>query len=229
MRAVALLLALFVSVAAFAADAGKVLGELGQAIQRAEIRRSASAGSRVFHRTQRFEYLIVRRTANNAWLGVVMSNGTIGYIKSAAVAVLPYTVRSQAAPAPSRSGSATPAGALAQYALNFTGTRYVWGGNSLTNGIDCSGFVQQLFGKIGVGMPRTAAQQALVGTPITRMEDLQPGDRLYFWEKRRNKIGHTGIYLGNAYFVHSSSSRRGVATDDLRDPKWRNILVAARR
>jgi cell wall-associated NlpC family hydrolase len=104
----------------------------------------------------------------------------------------------------------------------------------LTNGIDCSGFVQQLFGKIGVDLPRTAAEQAKVGKKIERLEDLQPGDRLYFWDKKRGKIGHTGIFLGffkdgGAYFIHSSTNNKGVDTDDLRSKKWLNMLVAARR
>ena len=77
-------------------------------------------------------------------------------------------------------------------------------------------------------LPRTAAEQALVGQPVCRLEDLQSGDRLYFWEKKRSKIGHTGLYLGNGYFVHSSSGNHGVATDYL-TPRWRAILVAARR
>lgn len=65
--------------------------------------------------------------------------------------------------------------------------------------------------------------------PITKLEDLQKGDRLYFWSKSRNKIGHTGVYLGNGYFVHSSSGKGKVTTDYLATPKWLNILVAARR
>ncbi|MCG9894787.1 MAG: C40 family peptidase, partial [Fimbriimonadaceae bacterium] len=118
--------------------------------------------------------------------------------------------------------------------FNYIGTRYVWGGNSLTGGIDCSGFVKELYEGIGVNLPRTAREQARVGKPIERLEDLRAGDRLYFWDRRRGYIGHTGIFLGyhpdgGAYFIHSSSNNRGVATDDLRNPKWRNILVGARR
>lgn len=65
--------------------------------------------------------------------------------------------------------------------------------------------------------------------PITRYEDLQPGDRLYFWSTSRNKVGHTGIYLGNGYFSHSSTTNGGVATDNLGNPHWQKMLVAARR
>lgn len=212
----------------------EVIGTLGQAVQAATIHASKSSRAGVLSRVRAYQYLVVRKTASTNWVGVVLRNGRMGYIRAGAVAKLPYEVRSSGVRRPSetvsRSGASGDARAdIAQYGLRYTGTRYVWGGNSLTRGIDCSGFVQQLFGKIGIDLPRTAAQQALVGQPISRLEDLRPGDRLYFWERRRNKIGHTGIYLGNGYFVHSSSGRRGVATDDLRAPNWRRILVAARR
>ncbi|MES1227154.1 MAG: C40 family peptidase, partial [Armatimonadota bacterium] len=118
--------------------------------------------------------------------------------------------------------------------FHYIGTPYKWGGESLTGGIDCSAFVQTLYGHQGMSLPRTAAEQARVGQRVERLEQLQPGDRLYFWSSKKGAIGHTGIFLGffqdgGAYFIHSSSSNHGVATDDLRNPKWRRILVEARR
>jgi cell wall-associated NlpC family hydrolase len=209
------------------ASSPRVLGELGQAVEAGTLHSAMSTSSRSIYRVRPYEYLIVRRTRSDAWVQVMLQNGRLAYMQSRRVAILPYQVTAKDVPAPSRSGGV--AAQLANYALNYTGTPYVWGGNSLTRGVDCSAFVQQLFGKIGVDLPRTAAQQALVGQRIERLEDLRPGDRLYFWEKRRNKIGHTGIYLGNGHFVHSSRGRRGVATDLLAAPQWLNTLVAARR
>ncbi len=224
--------------------AGRVIGKLGQAVAETPIRSAATTRSRVFSTTRRFQYLIVNPTRHEGWLAVKLQNGRQGYILADKVARLPYDVRMDApAPtAPPRGNAASRTGTsgrpavdeMLQYSFRYVGTPYRWGGNSLSNGIDCSGFVQQLFGKVGVDLPRTAAQQALVGTAVERIEHLRPGDRLYFWEHRRNKIGHTGIFLGfqgdgRAYFIHSSSGRRGVQTDDLANPKWRNLLVAARR
>ncbi|HRJ26866.1 MAG TPA: C40 family peptidase [Fimbriimonadaceae bacterium] len=223
------------------AQSKQVIGKLGQTTERATIHASPSTKSRVFYRAQAFEYLIIRTSNSSAWLRVVLENGRFGYIQTDKVARLPYDVtvgqtqtRTASRPGtgstPSRSTSSSNSRAwAAQYGLQYTGTPYKWGGNDPNRGIDCSAFVKYLYGQIGIKLPRTAAEQALVGTPIQRLEDLQPGDRLYFWENRRNKIGHTGVYLGNGFFVHSSSGRKGVATDDLRNPKWRNILVAARR
>lgn len=215
----------------------KVLGRLGQALRDTPIYSSRSTSSRVFYRVKAYEYLIVR-TPVGSWTPVVMENGRLGYIQNSRVAILPYNVTAARAMTNRGTGSSVSRGGggggdaraqIAQYALTYTGTPYRWGGNDLRRGIDCSAFVQQLFGKIGVELPRTAAQQALVGQRIDRLEDLQPGDRLYFWDRRRGKIGHTGIYMGNGHFVHSSVNNRGVATDDLRNPRWRNTLVAARR
>lgn len=215
-----------------------VIGHLGQAVSDTKIYQSASPRSRVFSNVKAYQYLVIRPATVENWHRVVLRNGQLGYISADDVAVLPYEVTSAQTnpnrPSASAGGSPNGVNELLEYSFNYIGTRYVWGGNSLTNGIDCSGFVQQLFGKIGVELPRTAAQQALVGHKIERLEDLRPGDRLYFWSRSRNMIGHTGIFLGffpdgGAYFIHSSSSRRGVATDDLRNPTWRNTLVAARR
>lgn len=211
----------------------KVLGRLGQSTSATNIYSSPSSRSRVYYKVKAYEYLIVR-TGTGSYTRVVMENGKYGYISTSKVATLPYNVMSgKTQPArgttSSRSAGSTSRSSVLNYAVEYIGTPYKWGGNDLERGIDCSGFVQQLFGKIGVDLPRTAAEQALVGKPITRLEDLQAGDRLYFWDKKRGKIGHTGIYMGNYFFIHSSTNNKGVATDDLRNPHWRAMLVAARR
>jgi len=216
-----------------------LIGKLGQALASVPIRRIPSDRSSRLYTVRAWEYLIVQTTKANEWYAVVMENRSLGYVRSNSVARLPYDVTLKAgrstynnlgvANAGAASESAGMKGSLANYALNYTGTPYRWGGNSLNKGIDCSGFVQQLFGKIGMDLPRTAAQQALVGQSITQKENLIAGDRLYFYDRKRGRIGHTGIYLGNGFFVHSSSGRGGVATDDLRQDKWSRLLVAARR
>lgn len=210
----------------------KVVGRLGQTLEATAIYQSASSRSRVYYRPKAFEYLVVRPKDGATYVPVVMSNGATGYIHKSKVAVLPYNCTVPAArsrgTAPSR-GDSDARAKIANYSLEFVGTPYKWGGNDIRRGIDCSAFVQQLYGKIGINLPRTAAEQALVGQKITNVEDLRAGDRLYFWDKKRGKIGHTGIYLGNGYFSHSSTNNKGVATDDLTNPKWRNMLVAARR
>jgi cell wall-associated NlpC family hydrolase len=213
-----------------------VYGKLGQVKKATPIYVSAKHGSRVYYYAKPKEYLAVRKTGNGAWLQVLLQTGRYGYAEASAIEQLPYDVTPKKSTprstyVASRGGGRSPdaRSLMADYSLNFQGTPYVWGGNDETRGIDCSGFVKKMYGKIGLQLPRTAAEQALVGTPLYRLEDLRKGDRLYFWDRKRGKIGHTGIYLGDGRFVHSSSGHGGVATDYLGTERWLRILVAARR
>jgi cell wall-associated NlpC family hydrolase len=206
-----------------------VLGKLGQSVKAAPIYASASSRSRMYYRAKPYEYLVIQSSSKPEWLRVLLENGVYGYVKAELVARLPYDVTMDA-PARVDAGIASRSrAAVAQWGLQFQGTPYKWGGNDPLRGIDCSGFVKFLYGQIGLNLPRTAAEQALVGQPIRRLEDLRQGDRLYFWDSKRGKIGHTGLYLGNGYFVHSSSGKGGVSTDYLGASKWLKSLAAARR
>jgi cell wall-associated NlpC family hydrolase len=210
-----------------------VLGKLGQTVKATGIYASATSRSRVYYRARPYEYLVLRTSKTKSWYRVLLQNGMFGYVKAETVACLPYEVTTEPPKHPNLAfpggGSQDARTKMAQYSLNFIGTPYVWGGNDPTRGIDCSGFVKKLYGAIGLNLPRVADDQAKVGTRITRLEDLRPGDRLYFWSASRGKIGHTGIYIGRGYFVHSSSGRGGVATDYLGSKKWLKTLVRAMR
>lgn len=213
-----------------------IVGKLGQAVKAATIRSKPSSGARAYYRVKPYEYLVLN-AYNDRYHKVLLQNGRQGYIETSSVARLPYDVTvdkgSKSRPTLAASGSALGSGSARELAarssLQYQGTPYKWGGNDPSAGIDCSAFVKYLYGNIGVNLPRTAAEQVKVGQVVARLEDLQPGDRLYFWSKKRGMIGHTGIYLGNGYFCHSSSSNGGVATDYLGESEWRNSLVAARR
>lgn len=226
------------SLALSAAQERVVLGKLGQAIKETKI--LSKPGGKAYYTAKPFEYLVLRTSDKPNTYKVLLQNGRDGYVNADDIAKLPYdvtrpaTTRTAKAPLASRSSGTTKLtsntrASVAEYSLNFTGTPYKWGGNDPRNGIDCSAFVKYLYGQIGVSLPRTAAEQVNYGQPITRLEDLQPGDRLYFWSSSRNKIGHTGIYLGNGYFSHATSSKGKVTTDYLGEQKWLKILVAARR
>ena len=223
-------------------DANKItIGKLGQAIEGVEIRNNMDSKARVLSKAKAFQYLVINPTKYEQWYSVVLVNGRKGYIQADKVAELPYDVQiPKNANLTSRSGGSATNVSLGgkhqiiQESYKYIGTPYKWGGNSLTGGIDCSGFVKELYEGVGVNLPRTAREQAKVGQPVTRLEDLREGDRLYFWDSKRGYIGHTGIFMGfhadgGAYFIHSSTTNKGVAVDDLRSEKWRKILVGARR
>lgn len=97
--------------------------------------------------------------------------------------------------------------ALVQYALQFVGNPYVWGGTSLTNGIDCSGFTMQVYAHYGISLPHHAASQPSYGKRISASE-ARPGD-LFFYGSG-SSIGHVGIYIGNGQIVHASNPRTGI-------------------
>jgi len=209
-----------------------VLGKLGQALSKGAIYSRPSTQARVYYHVKQYEYLVLQSSPNPDYYKVLLQNGNYGYVPSDQVARLPYDVTAdKSAPTGRDVGSLSSRSrmGLARYSLNFKGTPYVWGGNDPSKGIDCSGFVKFLYGQIGINLPRTAAQQVNVGTRISRLEDLKAGDRLYFWSYKRNMVGHTGMYIGNGYFVHSSSNHHGVDTDYLGQKKWLDLLVAARR
>lgn len=97
--------------------------------------------------------------------------------------------------------------AVVQYALQFVGNRYVWGGTSLTNGVDCSGFTMQVLGKYGISLPHSSKAQPGCGTKISSSE-AQPGD-LFFYGSGKS-INHVAIYIGNGQIVHASNKRDGI-------------------
>ena len=96
---------------------------------------------------------------------------------------------------------------VVSYALQFVGNRYVWGGTSLENGIDCSGFTMRILGKYGISLPHSSRAQPSYGTKISASE-AKPGD-LFFYGSGRS-ISHVAIYIGNGQIVHASNKRDGI-------------------
>jgi len=218
------------------AQNGTASGIVAEATTGTAVYASPSSHARLFYRVKPYQRMVIRHSNNENWDKVLLQNRRFGYVPAADVAELPYVwsdkPRTRVATLSSRSGISSPGAgnAVTEYAMKYEGTPYEWGGNDLASGIDCSGFVKEvLSGTIGANLPRTAAEQALVGLPLTRLEQLRPGDRLYFRQKSDTKISHTGIYLGNGLFIHSSHGKGKVTTDSLLKSNWRGMLVAARR
>lgn len=96
---------------------------------------------------------------------------------------------------------------VVEYAKQFIGNPYVWGGTSLTKGADCSGFVQSVFKNFGVKLSRTSRTQANDGTKIS-LSELKPGDLVFY--AKGGTINHVAIYIGNGQVVHASSPKSGI-------------------
>ena len=111
---------------------------------------------------------------------------------------------------------------VVSYALQFVGNRYVWGGTSLENGIDCSGFTMRILGKYGVSLPHSSKAQPSCGTKISA-SDAKPGD-LFFYGSGRS-ISHVAIYIGNGQIVHASNKRDGIKVSNA---YYRNPICVTR-
>jgi peptidoglycan DL-endopeptidase CwlO len=107
----------------------------------------------------------------------------------------------------SSSSSSSLGGQIASYALKFEGNPYVWGGTSLTNGADCSGFTQSVFAHFGVYIPRTSRTQATGGRRVS-LDSLQAGDLIFY--SRNGTINHVALYIGNGKVISASSPSTGI-------------------
>ena len=107
---------------------------------------------------------------------------------------------------------------VAQFALQFVGNPYVYGGTSLTNGTDCSGFVMSVYNNFGVSLPHSSAADRSVGATVNGLENAQPGDLICY-------SGHVALYIGNGQIVHASTSRTGIIVSNA---NYRSILSIRR-
>lgn len=146
---------------------------------------------------------------------VSSSSGNVEYDEYGNVIDSANTVTDTSEYTSSGSGSGS---SVVDYATQFVGNPYVWGGTSLTNGADCSGFVQSVYSNFGVSLPRTSYEQQNAGTEVS-YADAQPGDLICYG-------GHVAIYMGDGKIVHASNSRDGIKVSD--NAAYRTILSVRR-
>lgn len=115
---------------------------------------------------------------------------------------------------------------IADTALKFLGTRYLYGGKNKSSGVDCSGFVSLVFHEFGIQLPRMARIQSKIGRTV-RQKDLRKAD-LVFFRMRGHLIDHIGIFIGNNNFIHASKSAGEVRISSLKNPFWQKCFSHAK-
>ena len=115
--------------------------------------------------------------------------------------------------------------AMVEFAKQFIGNPYVWGGTSLTNGADCSGYVQQIYAHFGYSIPRTSREQSQYGTQIP-LEEAQPGDLIFY--ANNGTVYHVVMYMGNGQVIHASSRKTGIKTSgiDYAHAVWATRIIS---
>ena len=108
--------------------------------------------------------------------------------------------------------------AVAQFAQQFVGNPYVYGGTSLTNGADCSGFVMSVYQNFGISLPHSSGADRSVGAAVDGLANAQPGDIVCY-------SGHVAIYIGNGQIVHASTAKTGIK---ISNADYRTILAVRR-
>lgn len=117
---------------------------------------------------------------------------------------------------------------LVERAKRYLGSKYFWGGTT-PRGFDCSGYMQYLYKKVGMTIPRTALQQSKLGISINK-KNLKKGDLLFFktTDKRAIPITHVGMYIGNKKFIHAASKKKGVIISSI-NGKYKYKFIKAKR
>lgn len=122
--------------------------------------------------------------------------------------------------------SSAYAKAIINTAKKYIGIPYKWGGESSATGFDCSGFVQYVFAQNGINLPRVSSDQYNIGTSVN-LNELVPGDLIFFSLAKNGTVDHVGIFIGNDQFINASTSK-GVTVYTI-GPYWGSVELGARR
>lgn len=181
------------------------------------VRAEASTDAKILTKVSEGEELSVLSEEEDGWIYVSIDN-TKGYICADYVSVAEQLPTAQTMSEYTYGADVSDVRiSLVETALQYVGNPYVWGGTSLTNGVDCSGFTMKIYAMFGISLPHSSKAQPSYGTKISASE-AQPGD-LFFYGSG-STINHVAIYIGDGKIVHASTSRTGIKISNAyyRDP-----------
>lgn len=151
-----------------------------------------------------------RRKAQQAALASQQSSGNQNIVTQGAA--------EQATPAVIAGDGSELGAAVAEYAVQFVGNPYKWGGSSLTNGADCSGFVMSVYANFGISLPHSSKADRTQGYAVDGLANAQPGDLICY-------SGHVALYIGNGQIVHAANAKKGII---ISDANYKKILAVRR-
>ncbi len=176
--------------------------------------------------------------ADGGWVKVMDDSSNIGYVKAEFVdfkngAKPDNTVydnsRASRVDYSNEAPATVKADEMINYAKKFIGTPYVYGGTSLTSGVDCSGFIYSVYQDFGITLDRRSRDQINDGPRVAK-EDLRPGDLVFFNTGGESEISHVGMYIGNGEYIHSTNgAANGVTISDINSDYALNTYVGAAR
>lgn len=167
-------------------------------------------------------------TKTGEWFEISFG-GSIGYVHSDYLAASRREVKEVVIPTiPQSASGEEKAQLLVDYAMEFLGVPYVWGGTS-PSGFDCSGLVYYVYGKFDEKLYRVACDMLKNGTAVS-FDDMKPGDIVLFWNQERyQSINHVGIYVGDGNFIHAPQTGDVVKITTLESGYYQKTLYAVRR
>lgn len=166
----------------------------------------------------------VVKSEGSEWVKIKLSGSETGYVskdyvstkfrfnKAVSLKEEQEAQRSSGSRSASGSSYSSRGAGVASYALQFIGNPYVWGGSSLTNGADCSGFTMSVYAHFGYGLPHSSAAQSGCGRAVS-LSELQPGDLVFY--RHGGSIGHVAMYIGGGRVVHAQCKRTGITTSSV--------------
>jgi hypothetical protein len=158
------------------------------------------------------------------WYKIQLPDGQTGWVYRQFVQTDPIV----SPDIPPENSAASWIDAMLAYARSFLGTSYKYGGDS-PHGFDCSGFIKFVLAKFGVNLPHEADLQMGTGAAIQAMEDLIPGDLVFFKTMGSKKVNHVGIYMGDNCFIHAASGYGAVRISPLDSGYYYRRYVGGRR
>lgn len=172
-----------------------------------KVREEANTDSEVVTMVPRGEILDIAEIQNDGWVKIYLDDEEV-YVSEEFI-----TIKSDLPTAVTMTELLYGEGVsdvrvdLCQFAKQYLGNPYVWGGTSLTNGADCSGFVLSVFKQYGVTLPHSSVAQSNMGTAID-VSELQPGDLIFY--AKGGRVNHVAIYIGSGQVIHASSPKTGI-------------------